>query len=311
MALVLGIDGGGSKSTAAISDGLSVLSTHTAGGSNLNWASKEDVRFALSEAVRGALFAAGVGAPMIGSVCAGLAGASSPEHARLISEVLAELLPHSAIQVVGDNVIALESAFPGAAGMVCIAGSGSVAFGRNERGEYARAGGWGGLVSDEGSGFWIGRRAVSLCLRALDMGRSTNLIPLIMSHWQIATREQLVQHCRHEEAANFADLFPVVLAVADGGDAMANEILTVAGIELARIAQVVLRRLWVGRSRVEIALAGGVFTASARVRHVFANIVRFDRPEVSIRMSSHSPVRGALYLAQRALGTSESDSAVG
>ena len=309
MPLVLGIDGSGSKSTAAVSDGLSVLSTHTAGGSNLNSVSREDAKSSLSEAVRGALYAAGVSAESIESVCAGVAGASSPEYAAQLSGLLAELLPRAAVRVVGDTVIALESAFPGTAGMVCIAGSGSIAFGRNERGEVARAGGWGGAVSDEGSGYWIGRRAIGLCLRALDMGRSSDLIPLIMSHWQIATRDQLVQRCRQEGVANYADLFPVVLAVAESGDPMANEILTYAGIELARIAQVVLRRLWVGRSRVEIALAGGVFTNSSRIRHVFANIVRFDRPEVGIRMSAHPPVRGALYLANRAREQAEPDTA--
>jgi N-acetylglucosamine kinase-like BadF-type ATPase len=300
MTFVLGIDGGGSKSAAAVSDGVSVLATHVAGGCNLNSVSMECARVALGEAVRGALASAGISASDIASVCAGVAGAASPEVASSISRLLAELLPHSAIQVVGDSVIALEAAFAGGPGLVCIAGAGSAAFGRNERGEIARAGGWGRFVSDEGSAHWIGQRAVSQCLRALDMGRSSGLITGIMEHWSIATREQLVARSRWEEVPNFAELFPVVLEVAETGDPLASEILNAAGFELARIAQIVLRRLWVGPAIVQIATTGGVFAKSALIRQVFSNFIRADRPEVQVHISSRQAFEGALYLAQQA-----------
>ncbi len=300
MTFVLGIDGGGSKSAAAVSDGVSVLATHVAGGCNLNSVSVECARVALGEAVRGALSSAGISASDVSSVCAGVAGAASPEIAARITRFLTELLPQSAIQVVGDTVIALEAAFAGGPGLVCIAGTGSVAFGRNERGEFARAGGWGRFVSDEGSGHWIGQRAVSQCLRALDMGRSSNLITGLMEHWSIATREQLVQRSHQEQIPSFAELFPVVLAVAETGDPLACEILSAAGFELARIAQVVLRRLWVGPSIVQVAYTGSVFSRSARIRQIFSNFIRADRPEVQVHISSRQAFEGALYLAQQA-----------
>ncbi len=232
MPFLLGIDGGGSKTTAAVSDGVSVLATHTAaGGCNLNTVSWEDARWALGEAVLGALSAAGVSANAVASVCAGVAGSSSHAINAQISEFLCELLPQSSIQVVGDTVIALEAVFAGRSGLVCISGTGSIAFGRNERGETARAGGWGRLVSDEGSGHWIGQRAIAQCLRALDMGRSSNLISGVMQHWRIATREQLVQRCHSEQFANFSELFPVVLAAAEAADPLACEILSAAATE--------------------------------------------------------------------------------
>jgi N-acetylglucosamine kinase-like BadF-type ATPase len=301
MSFVLGIDGGGSKSTAALSDGTSVLATHTAGGCNLNTIPLEDARAALTNAVQGALFSAGVSAASVEGVCAGVAGGSSPEIASRITQILSGILPGASVQVVGDTVIALEADFPGRAGLVCISGTGSIAFGRNERAERARAGGWGRLVSDEGSGSWIGQRALSQCLRALDMGRSTNLIAGIMEHWRIVTREQLVQRCHRDQLPNFAELFPVVLAAGEAGDPLACEILAEAGTELARIAQIVLRRLWAGRSSAEIAITGGVFTNCPRIRQVFTNVIRSDRPEVSVRLSQREPCLGALYLAERAL----------
>ena len=301
MAFVLGIDGGGSKTAAAISNGISVLATHAAKGCNLNSVSTEVARQSLAEAVHGVLAAAGISANDIASVCAGVAGAASPEIAATLAEILAGLLPRAAVRVVGDTVIALEAAFYGGPGVVCISGTGSVAFGRNERGEVTRAGGWGRLVSDEGSGHWIGQRAVSKALRAMDQGRSSQLVTGIMKHWSIVTREQLVQRCHSDPIPNFSDLFPIVLAVAEAGDPIASEILNAAAIELARITQVVLRRLWIGHSIQQVAITGSVFANSPRVRNVFGNILHTDRPEVQIRLSKRHPFEGAVQLALKAL----------
>lgn len=300
MPFVLGIDGGGSKSAAAVSDGYKVCATHTAGGCNLNSVSGEQARAALREAVCGAVAKAGISFSDIESVCAGMAGAGSPEIAASISQMIAELLPQASIQVVGDTAIALRAAFGDGPGLVCISGTGSVAIGRNEREEVARAGGWGRAISDEGSGHWIGRGAVSQCLRAIDIGRSSRLITGIMEHWRIATREQLIQRC-HIEQPNYAELFPVVLAAADTGDALACELLTAAAYELARITQIVLRRLWGEHSILRIAVTGSVFANSARVRQVFCNVIRVDRPEVQIRLCDRQPFEGALQLAALAL----------
>jgi N-acetylglucosamine kinase-like BadF-type ATPase len=300
MPFLLGIDGGGSKTAAALSDGQSVLGTHTTGGCNLNVVSSENARLALREAVQGVLSAAGVPATAVTAVCAGVAGTASSENAAKISDILAELLPRASVQVVPDVIIALEAAFSGGPGLVCICGTGSIAFGRNERGESARAGGWGRLISDEGSGHWIGQCAVKQSLRALDMGRSSTLVTGIMEHWQVVTREHLLQRCHRELLPGFADLFPIVLAAAEGADPLASEILTAAGFELARMAQVVLRRLWVCRTRTEIAITGGVFHNSPHIRSVFANVIRNDRPEVRVEFSDRQPFEGALYLAQQA-----------
>ncbi len=301
MRFLLGIDGGGSKTAAALSDGQSVLGTHTAGACNLNVVSSENARLALAEAVHGALSSAGVSAASVASVCAGVAGVASPENAARITHFLAELLPCASIQVIPDSLIALEAAFSGGPGLICISGTGSIANGRNERGECARAGGWGRLISDEGSGHWIGQCAVSHCLRALDMGRSSTLVTGIMQHWQVVTREDLLHRCQREQIPGFADLFPIVLAAAEGGDPLACETLTDAGFELARLAQVVLRRLWIGRTPVQIAITGGVFLNSPHIAQVFSNLIRSERPEVSVHLINRPAFQGALYLAEQAL----------
>jgi N-acetylglucosamine kinase-like BadF-type ATPase len=278
-----------------------VFATHTAKGCNLNSVSGEVARQNLAEAVHGALASAGISADRVSSVCAGVAGAASPEVAANLTKVLASLLPLASVRVVGDTVIALEAAFPGRPGVVCISGTGSVAFGTNQRGEITRAGGWGRMVSDEGSGHWIGQRAVAKCLCAVDQGRSSQLVTAIMKHWSIASREQLVLRCHREPLPNFAGLFPIVLMVAEAGDPLANEILSAAAIELARITQVVLRRLCYGNSIQQVAMTGSVFANSSRVRHVFGNVLRAYRPEIQIRLSTRQPIEGALQLAWKTL----------
>jgi N-acetylglucosamine kinase-like BadF-type ATPase len=302
MAFVLGIDGGGSKTAAALSNGKAVFTAGVAKGCNLNSVSLESARLALSEAVHGALASGGISPADVASVCAGVAGAASPDVAAKISGLLAGLLPRASIRVVGDIIIARQAAFSGGPGVVCISGTGSAAFGCNERGEMTRAGGWGRMASDEGSGHWIGQRAVSQCLRALDQGRSSQLITGIMRHWHIATREQLVQHCRSEELPNFAELFPVVLGVAETGDPLANEILDAAAIELARITQIVLRRLWAEHSTQRVAVTGSVFNHSPRIRYVFGNVIRAERREVQIGLSERQPFEGALQMAWDSMG---------
>jgi glucosamine kinase len=305
MAYVLGIDGGGSKTAAAVSNGPSAWFFQASRGCNLNTLSREAVQAALAEAVQGALAAAGITADQVSSVCAGIAGAASFLVENEIRAMLEELLPGAPVRVVGDTVIAMEAAFSGGPGVVCISGTGSVAFGRNERGEMTRAGGWGRMVSDEGSGHWIGQRAISHCLRALDQGRSTSLIHELMEYWHIGTREQLVMRCHCEPIPNFSDLFPVVLRAAEAGDPLANEILSTAALKLARITQIVLRRLWQPGCSQNVAMTGSVFAHSERVRHAYANLLRADRPEVLIRLSSRKPIEGALQLAWTALGGSE------
>jgi len=301
VSLVLGIDGGGSKTTAAVAREGTVLGTHTAPGCNLNSVSVEQARASLAEAVHGALRQANVSVEEVVSACAGVAGAASPQTADTISRMLADLLPRASLQVVGDTLIALECEFRGAPGVICISGTGSVAFGRNERGDIARAGGWGRFVSDEGSGHWIGQRALFEVLQALDMGRSSALITAIMDYWRIATREQLVQECNRDSIPNFSDLFPIVMDAQLKGDPLACEVLTAAGTRLARAAQIVLRRLWITHAPVEIALSGGVFANCARIRQVFGNVVRSDRPEVKVRLSSQESYMGALHMARQAM----------
>jgi len=298
MALVLAIDGGGSKTACAVARDGAILAEFSAGPSNLVRISLEEARKALLEAMHGACQAAGVSLSELNAVCAGLAGVGHDLIRDKAEEILRSELK-CPFEVIGDMEIAFDGAFMGGPGLVVIAGTGSIAYGRNERQDSARAGGWGSVISDEGSGYWIGRRAVSLCLRAIDTGQTTSLVHHILNAWHFAMRDDLVAFCNSQPPPNFAELFPVVLETALAGDTVAQELLTDAGSELAKLAKIVVRKLWPVRVVVQVALAGGVFQNSAVIRQVFENSLRSERPDVRVRMSAVKPLRGALYRAEK------------
>jgi len=297
VAYFLGIDGGGTKTDCALGDGAGVLGRGREAGCKLTRVGEAQARAALHGAIRQAAAEAKVDLTQVGRTCVGMAGASHPEVIESVRALVAEIVPGE-IQVVGDMQVALEAAFPGAPGVAVIAGTGSIAFGRNERGETARAGGWGSAISDEGSGEWIGRSAVAAALRAYDSGLSTGLIACILNSWHLATRDDVARVANASPPPDYATLLPQILATAEAGDGSARDVLLQAGTELAQLAKIVVRRLWPGGSGAQVALAGGVFRNSELVRRVFANSLRAERPQAEI-IEDVEPVLGALALARR------------
>ena len=300
MAIYLGIDGGGSKTSCLIGDETSVLGTGTGAASNVVRVGEAQARESLAGAIRQACTVANLNPSQIGSVCVGLAGAARPEISELVRRIVSELVPGK-VEVVGDNVIALEAAFGDGPGVIVIAGTGSIAYGRNREGQTARAGGWGFAISDEGSGHWIGRTAVAAALGAWDEKpeQDLRLIEMLMKSWSLQTIEQLVPAANATPPPDFAALFPAVLSLADSGDRIARDVLTQAGTQLANLAGILLRRLFPHAGAVPVAMSGGVFGSSALVRQVFYNSLRSGRPDAVINPTVIEPVRGALELARK------------
>lgn len=298
MALFLGIDGGGSQTSCAVADDVHVLGTGAAGGCNPVRFDDAHVRASLHQAIRQACAEAGVEPKRVEYSCLGIAGSAREDTRERVQRIVGEVIGGE-IQIVGDMVVAHDSVFLGEPGVVVLSGTGSIAYGRNERGDTARAGGWGSVISDEGSGYWIGRRAVSCVMRAVDAGESTMLVTHILHEWHIASREELGRICNAVPYPEFARLFPLVLKCAEEGDRLAQQILDEAAAELAALARVVLRKLWLGPRAVNLAISGGVFHNSARVRSRFETLVQTDRPDATVRLAELEPVLGAIYLARK------------
>jgi N-acetylglucosamine kinase-like BadF-type ATPase len=196
-------------------------------------------------------------------------------------------------------VIALHAAFGGAPGVIVVAGTGSIAYGRNAKGKTARAGGYGFAISDEGSAHWIGRTAVSAVLRARDEGIEPPLLKRILEAWPCATPEQLVI-AANQPQANFSRLSPVVNAAADSGDTLARTVIRRAGTELASLAAAVARRLFAAQDPVPVAMSGGVFANCPLVRETFHSSLQTQLAHAVITTEIVEPVLGALQLARQA-----------
>ncbi len=301
MSYFLGIDGGGTKTTCAVGDESNVLASATTGPSNIVRVGEARTRESLHQAVRQACAAAGIATDQVVRACIGGAGAGHPELANRVREILAEILP-GPIDVVGDMATALEAAFGDGPGVIVNAGTGSFAYGRNQRGRTLRAGGWGFAVGDEGSAHWIGRKTVSSVLRESDRDDkvgSSALASALFRAWGVNSLPDLARAGNSVPPPDFAALFP---AIASSNDELARQVLRSAGRELAQLAAVVIAKLF-GNDKtatVPVAMIGGVFRHSDLVHQVFYNELRRLDARVELIPQVVEPVVGALKMARKA-----------
>jgi len=306
MPYYLGIDGGGTRTTCVVGDEQIILGRGSSDGSNILRVGEAAARGSLQSAIREACAAAKINPAQITRACIGAAGAARPTVRETLHRIVTEIIPNE-VEIVGDMVVALEAACPAKPGIVVISGTGSIAYGRNHKGQTARAGGWGAAISDEGSGHWIGRAAVAQCLRAFDAGKASEsmLVDAILKKWKLRDVDALVIAANQTPAANFSELFPMVVFAAENRDQTATSILTQAGSELAGLAGIVMRRIFADREPVQVGMAGGVFQNSAAIRQIFYNALRAAHPYAKFLDTVVEPVQGAIAMARlgRTLGT--------
>jgi glucosamine kinase len=298
--IFLGIDGGGSKTSCIVGDETSILGSGAAGPSNVVRVGETQARESLTAAIRQACTVAAVDPAQVKKTCVGIAGGARREISNAVQRMIAEVVSGE-VKVVGDMEIALESAFGSGPGVIVIAGTGSIAYGRNAEGGTARVGGWGFAISDEGSGHWIGRTAISIVLRAYDESQSieSTLLASMLKAWRVENLEQLVLKANATPTPDFSLLFRQVVAAADSGEPLARSVLGQAGMQLAALGKVVMRRLFPDGSRVRVAMSGGVFAHSVFVCQIFYNNLQSEYPDAMVNPSVVDPVRGALELARK------------
>jgi glucosamine kinase len=295
MALYLGIDAGGTKTDCAVSNGAELLGQASGESCKLARVGRTKAHDNLQHVVQGACDAARVMARDVQHICIGMAGASLPEAVIWAQDTIREIIPDGTIYVAGDHVIAHRAAFGTSHGVLVISGTGSIAFGRNQNGETARAGGWGPAISDEGSAYWVGREAVAAALQEWDRGDTDGLLSTIAQTWKVAPEE--VVRVANASEPRFAELGTLVATVAEKGDTLARLVLERAGSALARLAGSVIHRLWPEGGVVPVALAGGVLQNSSVVRQAFRDAMKAESPEAAVSFAYVRPVLGALEIA--------------
>jgi glucosamine kinase len=303
--IVIGIDGGGSKTHAMVADEQGRTIAETVGpGSAVRPGRAEHSANVIAEVVRDALASCEMThvTPRVLSI--GVAGAGRETERNelwqaLVSRDLAvELVIHS------DFSIALDDAFADGPGVLLISGTGSVAFGRGPTGATSRCGGWGPVCGDEGSGAWIGRRALSVVTAAAD-GREpeTALTGAILTAAQINETSDLIGWAANAAPSQLASLAPVVLSVADAGDLRANAIVSLAVEELVLHVRALARQLFGDeRAALPIALSGGMLSRGTTLRKRLEHRLKSAVPGGQLRTDVVIPARGAVRAALRILG---------
>lgn len=300
---VLAVDGGQSSTLALLADLDGTIRGSGRGGPSNHYyepGGPERLARALRDSTAAALNSAGCSATSVIQVCLGMTGAH-PQ-----AEVIAQsLFPSAGVQLYHDAVTALAGASVVQPGVIVIAGTGAVAYGRLDSGEEARSSGWGYLMGDEGSGYWIGVEAIRAACQASDgRGEPTALIQRIPEHLQVddlrALHRQIYAH--ELSRSTIATLAAITAAAAQSGDAVAIRLLQRAGQELAQAAVAVITRLGQLETGLPIYNTGGVFRAGAPILDSFGAAIAARSPHSSIQAATFSPSVGTLLLALRAAG---------
>src|SRR3989337_1666562 len=182
---VLGIDAGGTKTVCQLADeNGTAISDARRGGANLQAVGELEVEKVLHEVMEEAI---GDRPIVPAAICLGIAGVDRPDDSAVVRAIMKRIGYKARVLVVNDALVALEAGAPRQPGVVVISGTGSICYGRNAAGEAARSGGWGYVLGDEGSGYWIGRAALRAVLRESDRrGPRTALSQLLLEHFRVA-----------------------------------------------------------------------------------------------------------------------------
>lgn len=295
---VLGIDAGGTKTVCFLADERGIILSEGRGpGANLHLAGELGVENVLHEVMATALGDRGI---TPAAICLGIAGVDREDEAKTVRAIMRRIGQQSRVLVVNDALIALVSGARDEAGVVIIAGTGSIVYGRNASGEAARAGGWGHMIGDEGSGYWIGREALAAVTRAGDgRGPKTRLTGDILTHFDVADVSRLPRIVYDLEAPrrSVAAVGPIVERAAARGDAVATRILEHAAEELVLGARSVAARLEMRGDTFTFYLAGGVFRVVPWLADELPRRLVEVAPRCEVQILNEEPAVGAVWLA--------------
>lgn len=298
MALFLGLDAGGTKTTAALGDENNVLARATGGSIKPLRVSQEQAQQNITALLNEIAKQSGIDLKQITASCVGTAGLRLPQTNVWMRTILSACVG-GAIEICGDEEIALDAAFPGQAGVLIIAGTGSNTLGRTSTGKLLTVGGWGPVLGDQGSGYWIGHQALRAALRAKDFGQRTPLLDRIVAYWKAESLEDIINIAH--ASADFSKLAPIVVQCAEEGDPVAIEVLERGGRLLGEDTAEAFRQV----RAIEpdepfpgIAFIGSIVDKVTFVRESMINTIRRAAPTVNILPEAVDAVSGALWRAR-------------
>lgn len=303
MKYLIGIDGGGTKTDCAIAD-LSGKIIQQSSGKPSNFliiGVKETVRniFALIEEN---IFALEGDFSDVKQIVIGVAGAGREEDAKLLEKGFKDFADEEGIhfkgvKVISDAHIALEGAFPDSAGCILIAGTGSILFGKDEKGVIHRVGGFGRLIGDEGSGYSIGRKALNAVSKSSDgRGEETLISELLNSKMNSGSANAIINKV-YNEKLDVASVAKIVIEAAEEGDPIAEDILDEEADELVLHIRSLIEKF---RTNIlSVAFSGSLIDNENFYSDLLKRKIKSTLPNVKITQAVLSPIGGAILFAKK------------
>jgi len=305
MPLVVGIDGGGTRTRVLLADANGNVLARTEGAATSLQPGNESVAADIIKVLIADVLAIAERTETRPAVCVvGVAGAGQERAAQALWAALATRRIADDVSVQADATIAMDDAFGDSAGVLLIAGTGSVAFSRAPDGRLERCGGWGPAVGDEGSAGWLGRRALSVITAAQD-GREpeTALTGAVLTALELESLEDLIPWAVDATPGKLATLVPVIVQVASAGDLRANALISLCVEELALHVRTLARRCFLDeRAAIPVALAGGLMSKGSLIRKRLEQRLKSAVPGATVRADEVDAARGAVRRARRLLG---------
>jgi len=240
----------------------------------------------------------------IEKIVIGAAGAGRKEDAERLRKVVADSASAKgiiikSITVVSDAQIALEGAFPNKAGCILIAGTGSIIYGKDKEGNVFRAGGFGRLIGDEGSGYSIGRKALEAAAGFFDgRGEKTLIVKLIADKYFIKAPDDLISKV-YKEDLDIASVAQIVLTAAKEGDKIALNILAEESNQLIELIKAMMKKMNTGE--LNVSTAGSLISNNNVYSDLLLKKIKTYLPSVKVINAEHSPVEGAIIIAKEML----------
>ena len=315
MDYVLGVDGGGTKTAAVILDLRGQVVGYGEGGpSTYGVVAEEVTRDSIAAAVKSASAAPPAGA--FRAAFLGLGNVVSDLDRSAVREIAAGLglAPREHIGVDHDCRVALAGGLSGRSGIVLIAGTGTSCFGLNDSGEGWRSGGWGPLIDDEGSSYWLGIQAMRAAVLDYDgRGQPTLLTGAVAGALKLRDMNELMNrlYAAGMTRTEIAALAPLVFAAAGQGDETAGDLIRTGCAAMADCVLAVARRLGLDQGTTELAVVGGLTNAGAAFFGPLEQAVNARLPGCQVLPAELPPAFGAALLALQSAGQPLDDEILG
>lgn len=303
MGLFLAVDAGGTRTTFLLADDHRELARTVTGTIKRMRADAATTASNLDQALNELTLASGLSMSTVTATCVGAAGYTVPLVVDWMHEAFASRVAGSFL-LVGDVEIALDAGFQGKPGILLLSGTGSNVAGRLASGEIVTAGGWGPALSDQASGYGIGRAGLRAAVVEHDEHGPSPLLQAILELWQLADFQALVDVANRQPPPDLSRLAPLVVAHATAGDPVALRVLETESAELAYVARIILRRVLESTRNVSgfvprMALAGSILEHVPLVRDRILALLRQEVPSLEPLPGVVDPVLGALWRARQ------------